>query len=117
MAYWSRFFEKKVNPETVRELVEETGLAHIASLTRLGVRNYAFTMKTKPYTHTRHYFHITLAQCPADRWSQWETNSSIGLGPIEFDLFWMSLDQAEDELGFGFALLLPELKAALRAEL
>jgi 8-oxo-dGTP pyrophosphatase MutT (NUDIX family) len=97
-----------------RELAEETGIGGIASISLLGTRNYAFTMKDKPYNHTRHHFHITLTHAPQPRWSHWETQSSLRLGPIEFDLFWMDLDQAQRELGFGFALMLPELKALLR---
>jgi 8-oxo-dGTP pyrophosphatase MutT (NUDIX family) len=85
-----------------RELLEETGLADIASLTLLGTRDYEFESKGRACCHARHHFHITLSGQPHARWSHWEQDSSLGLGPIEFDLFWMPFVQAADELGYGF---------------
>ncbi len=85
-----------------RELAEETGLENIASMTLLETRDYEFQHNGKPHRHVRHHFHITLAGTPRERWSHWETSSSLGLGPIEFALFWMSFEQAVDELGYGF---------------
>jgi 8-oxo-dGTP pyrophosphatase MutT (NUDIX family) len=85
-----------------RELLEETGLADIASLTLLGSRAYEFQSKGRVCRHMRHHFHITLLSRPRERWSHWEQDSSLGLGPIEFDLFWMPFTQAADELGYGF---------------
>ena len=85
-----------------RELAEETGLEDVASMTLLETRDYEFQHKGKAHRHIRHYFHITLAGTPRERWSHWETSSSLGLGPIEFALFWMDLEQAADELGYGF---------------
>ncbi len=85
-----------------RELLEETGLADIASLTLLGTRAYEFHSKGRACRHMRHHFHITLPGSPRERWSHWEQDSSLGLGPIEFDLFWMGIAQAAEELGYGF---------------
>jgi 8-oxo-dGTP pyrophosphatase MutT (NUDIX family) len=85
-----------------RELFEETGLADVASLALLGIRDYNFHSKGRACSHLRHHFHITLAGTPRQRWSHWEQDSSLGLGPIEFDLFWMPFAQAADELGYGF---------------
>jgi 8-oxo-dGTP pyrophosphatase MutT (NUDIX family) len=85
-----------------RELAEETGLADIASLTLLGTRGYEFHSKGRACRHTRHHFHITLTGTPRERWSHWEQDSSLGLGPIEFDLFWMPFTEAAEQLGYGF---------------
>jgi 8-oxo-dGTP pyrophosphatase MutT (NUDIX family) len=85
-----------------RELLEETGLADIASLTLLGTREYEFQSKGRACRHTRHHFRITLTGTPRERWSHWEQDSSLGLGPIEFDLFWMPYAEAADALGYGF---------------
>lgn len=96
-----------------RELVEETGLQDIASMTLLGTQNYEFQHTGKPHRHVRHHFHITLAGTPRERWSHWETSSSLGLGPIEFSLFWMSLEPAAHELGYGFGPPLAEFTPML----
>lgn len=96
-----------------RELAEETGLDAIASVTLLGVRDYVFIYKGVTCRHARHHFHVTLAAEPPARWRHWEQHSSLGLGPIQFDLFWMDLQQAERELGFGFQMMLPDLAARL----
>ncbi len=96
-----------------RELAEETGLADIASMTLLGTRDYEFHHNGKSHRHTRHHFHVTLAGIPRERWSHWETSSSLGLGPIEFALFWMNFQQAADELGYGFGPPLREFTPAL----
>jgi 8-oxo-dGTP pyrophosphatase MutT (NUDIX family) len=96
-----------------RELAEETGLTDIASMALLGTHNYEFQHKDKPHKHVRHHFHVTLAGTPRERWSHWETSSSLGLGPIEFSLFWMNFQQAADELGYGFGPPLEEFTPAL----
>ena len=96
-----------------RELAEETGLADIASMTPLGMQDYQFQHKGKPHRHERHHFHITLTGPPRERWSHWETSSSLGLGPIEFALFWMDFEQAADELGYGFGPPLAEFMPQL----
>jgi 8-oxo-dGTP pyrophosphatase MutT (NUDIX family) len=85
-----------------RELLEETGLAELASLTLLGTRAYEFNSQGRACRHVRHHFHITLAGVARERWSHWEQDSSLGLGPIEFALFWMPFSEAADELGYGF---------------
>jgi 8-oxo-dGTP pyrophosphatase MutT (NUDIX family) len=85
-----------------RELAEETGLTDIASITLLGTRDYEFPSQGRACRHTRHHFHITLPGTPRERWSHWEQDSSLGLGPIEFDLFWMPYTAAADALGYGF---------------
>lgn len=100
-----------------RELFEETGLTGIAALTPLLQQSYAFKAFGVEQTHQRHYFHVELAahMMPPERWSHTEHQSSLGLGPIEFALFWIDLDQATHELGYGFAHALPELRARLAA--
>ena len=56
---------------------------------------------------------ITLKGEPPARWSHWETDSSLGCGPIEFALFWVGFEQASRELGYGFADMLPELRRVM----
>jgi 8-oxo-dGTP pyrophosphatase MutT (NUDIX family) len=94
--------DEEIETAARRELLEETGLADISSLISLGSRAYEFHSKGRACRHTRHHFHITLPGVPRERWSHWEQDSSLGLGPIEFDLFWMPFVQAADELGYGF---------------
>jgi 8-oxo-dGTP pyrophosphatase MutT (NUDIX family) len=96
-----------------RELLEETGLSDIATMTLLGVRDYTFTVRGTACRHERHHFHLTLAAASQERWQHWEQNSSLGLGPIRFELFWLPIDVAARELGYGFQLMLPQLQAAL----
>ena len=77
-----------------RELLEETGIAGIASLRVLGQRQYLFNFRGVQQVHTRHFLHLTLQNEPQQHWSHVEKDSSLGFGPIEFQLFWMELDQA-----------------------
>jgi 8-oxo-dGTP pyrophosphatase MutT (NUDIX family) len=99
-----------------RELLEETGLADIASLTLLGVRAYEFQSKGRDCRHMRHHYHVTLSGVPRERWSHWEQESSLGLGPIEFELFWMGFEQSADELGYGFGPPLAEFMPKLQRD-
>ena len=108
--------DEDIATAAMRELAEETGLAEVAALRLIGTRDYAFRLKGVEHLHTRHHFHITLRETPREHWSHTETDSSLGLGPIAFALFWMDLEQAGRELGYGFAVMLPELNAALAAE-
>ena len=96
-----------------RELLEETGIGEIASMYQLGQRVYHFNFRGVRQLHTRHYFHLTLKGEPPARWSHWETDSSLGFGPIEFALFWVGFEQASRELGYGFADMLPELRRVM----
>ena len=96
-----------------RELAEETGLEDVASMRLLATRDYVFEHNDKAHKHIRHFFHITLVGTPRERWSHWETSSSLGFGPIEFALFWMDFGHAADELGYGFGPPLAEHTPAL----
>jgi 8-oxo-dGTP pyrophosphatase MutT (NUDIX family) len=101
-----------------RELQEETGLTGIAALHLLGVRDYRFDHRGVRNTHTRHFFHVVLwpEYSVQESWSHIEHHSSLGYGPIEFALFWQTFDTAAHELGYGFAELLPALRARFDAK-
>lgn len=100
-----------------RELNEETGLWHQGPLHFLGSGRYHFKYRGFDEIHERHYFHIPLKvdKPLPERWVHTEQNSSLGFKPYALDLFWLDVDAAERNLGYGFGERLGELRAALAA--
>lgn len=100
-----------------RELNEETGLTHAGPIHLLGTGRYHFKYRGFDEIHERHFYHVPLSHVPAlpERWAHTEMNSSLGFKPYALDLYWMEIDTAERDLGYGFAERLGELRAFLAA--
>jgi len=76
----------------LREAGEETGLAGLAVVRKLGESRYNIW----PYRDERQLRHVFELSCPDDvpeRWSSSETDSADG-GPERFECFWIPLRQA-----------------------
>ncbi len=98
-----------------RELSEETGLVHDGPMHALGGGRYHFKYRGFDEIHERHFFHVPLsADAPLpDRWAHTEMNSSLGFKPYALDLYWVDIDAAERDLGYGFGERIAELRTAL----
>lgn len=100
-----------------RELSEETGLIHNGPMHPLGIGHYHFKYRGFDEIHERHFFHVPLpaGEPLPERWAHTEMNSSLGFKPYALDLFWLDIDVAERDLGYGFGERLADLRAALAA--
>jgi 8-oxo-dGTP pyrophosphatase MutT (NUDIX family) len=99
-----------------RELAEETGILAVTACDAIGTCLYSFEHRGVRRTHERHCFHVLPAQTLPESFSHWERTPSNGAPPIEFAFSWLSIAQARQSLGYGFADMLDPVAARLAAQ-
>jgi 8-oxo-dGTP pyrophosphatase MutT (NUDIX family) len=90
----------------VREAREETGLVDFGPATPLGVVDYDARAIGRPEIHRRHFFHLPLRGAAPERWRHYEMFDSGGGGPVEYELYWLPLDEAVRRLSRDHGALL-----------
>ena len=76
----------------LREAREETGLATLRVVRKLGEHDYDM----RPYraeTHHRHVFHLEVEEETPERWLSAEDDADDGSGPKRFECSWLPLAQ------------------------
>jgi 8-oxo-dGTP diphosphatase len=95
----------------VREAKEETGLDQFAGVEFIGISEVDARPYGKDEMHRRHFFHLPLRGSAPERWRHHERHAAEGDGsPIEFELFWISLEEADKCLAYGHGRLLRGLR-------
>ena len=84
-----------------REFVEETGLTPSEALTHLVTQDYSYWMDGRAICHRRHYFHVALTGEQRQTWLHREMTPDSGGPPIRFRFFWLGIDEAGRQLGYG----------------
>jgi 8-oxo-dGTP pyrophosphatase MutT (NUDIX family) len=80
----------------LREAGEETGLTGLSLGTYLGKDRYK--IPEQDVVLERHFFRLHVEPPLPDRWLSYELNPSDGSpAPIEFEFFWMPLEQVRQE--------------------
>ncbi len=93
----------------LRELYEESGLADVEIVRRLGRYRYDRAPDHEEI-HDRHIYHLKLVGQAPSTWLHYETNGGSKVGPpIAFNLFWMKLDDPALDLAAGQGDLLWKL--------
>lgn len=98
----------------LREAREETGLANLKLVAKLGTRRVSVGEQG---WLRRHFFQLALDDSadPPQRWRCAEMDPSDGSpAPIWFELYWVSLQDGLPELAFGQGALLDRLLPAGR---
>jgi 8-oxo-dGTP pyrophosphatase MutT (NUDIX family) len=85
----------------VREAWEETGLDTFKSIRPLGLSEFDARPHGKDELHRRHFYHLPLKGLSAERWRYDELEPEGGGEAIAFELYWLSLAEAGEQLGFG----------------
>jgi 8-oxo-dGTP pyrophosphatase MutT (NUDIX family) len=81
----------------LREVEEETGLADVVLLHRLGVAQFDARAIGKEQMHERHFFLLLVNDAAPERWTHIEQHSGE-LKPVEFVFCWMPLNEAKQAL-------------------
>ncbi len=76
----------------MRDAEEETGLSGLTMAGLLGGEFLNLRRGGSPQCQHRSYFHLDLPGKPAGRWRHYEAHASDGSPPIEFELYWVSVD-------------------------
>ena len=85
----------------MREAEEETGLAGLRMERYLGSRTYDFTERGGG-PERRHFYHLSYAGDSPERWLSYEHAPSDGTPPpVEFEMYWTGLEDAELDWGHG----------------
>jgi 8-oxo-dGTP diphosphatase len=79
----------------LREAYEESGLEGLQLVASLGSQDYDLdALGLGKGTQRRHFFHLKLDEETPESWLNYEWNPSDGgPAPIEFEFFWVPLDQ------------------------
>ena len=93
----------------LREAEEETGLSAFGEPRPLGVVEFDAREVGRDEVHRRHFFHLPLLEEAPERWRHHEMHDSGGGGPVEYELYWMPIDEAARRLARGHGSLLAEL--------
>lgn len=94
----------------LREAAEETGLEHLEIVAFLGERERDLRHLGRDEMHIRQFFHLRCLDQPPERWRHNErTPSEGGPGPIEFELYWVSLPDGVPELIGEMGQMLPAI--------
>lgn len=97
-----------------REAREETGLVVLSVPQFLGTLNFDARPFGKNELHTRHFFHLRAIGEVPERWRHFEQDPSDGSGArIEFDLYWLALQEAAGSLIAEHGALLTAVVADL----
>lgn len=94
----------------LREAREETGLTNLGAPRFLGMQVFDARPLGKPEIHERHFFHLEAKTPVPEAWRHHEQDSSDTPGAIAFDLYWVTLEQAEQELVANHGQLLSLLR-------
>ena len=98
----------------LREAEEETGLAAFDRPRFLGLQEFDARPFGKTEIHRRHFFHLQLSGNAPENWRHYERDPSDGSGQaIAFDLYWLPLETAQDELVASHGQLLHLLQEAV----
>ena len=100
---------ESVEEAAMRELLEETGLVPTEPPRLLGTADYAFEKDGRTFLHRRAHFQVPLPGDPPVTWHHVERTPDGGGGPIRFRLFWLDVEAARAQLGFGMAMFLDRL--------
>ena len=102
----------------LREAREETGLACLRPSSYLGQNDSTFKDGDgQTVTVHRHFYHLRFCGQAPERWQHWESTPSGGVtGPILFELWWASYQEAEALLLPWFAVFLCQIQSELRSE-
>jgi hypothetical protein len=83
----------------LREAAEESGLGGVKLVAYLGSQDYDLGALGER-TLRRHFYHLKLDGGAPETWLNYERNPSDGgPAPIEFEFFWVPLDQAPELAG------------------
>ncbi len=96
----------------LREAQEETGLSGLRYRALLGSFERDLSQFGRDETITAWFVHLDTDETTPARWRCFEVDPSEGEEPIEFELYWVSVD-AVPQLGGIDAALLPALRLAL----
>lgn len=99
----------------MREAYEETGLDGLQLAAYLGREDSTYTDKNgHEVTSRRHFFHLRFSGQSPQRWRHWEETPSGDVdGPILFELWWATFDEAKSLVYGRFATLLHRLQGEL----
>jgi 8-oxo-dGTP pyrophosphatase MutT (NUDIX family) len=93
-----------------REAREETGLTTLVLKKYLGKSEYRVPGTRPPETILRHFFHFTSPPDAPGTWQHAELHPSDGSSaPILFEFFWLTIDEAAQELNPYYTAKLQEL--------
>jgi 8-oxo-dGTP pyrophosphatase MutT (NUDIX family) len=97
----------------LREAIEETGLTTLQMVGFLGEQLWhnPYPEGSYPVAH-RHFYHLTVAAPPPDRWRHSEPSPSIGTENHVFEFFWVSLTNVPPliaDMGYHLPTLLNPL--------
>lgn len=94
----------------LREAWEETGLAGLELVAKLGEDTFHLGRYGRDETQHRTFYHLRCTQPPPQTWRHAETDASDGTpGPIWFDLYWADLPLDEPDFVEEFGVFLDRL--------
>ncbi|MEH6468213.1 MAG: NUDIX domain-containing protein [Porticoccus sp.] len=96
----------------IREAKEETGLTQIEVVRFLGSFERDLSEIGRNETIKAWFFHLCTSQSTEPRWRHFEMDSSEVSGPIEFELYWVPINNLPTLGGIDDAML-EELKASV----
>ena len=97
----------------LREAQEETGLTALQLVKFLGSFERDLTDIGRDETIVAWFFHLQTYEVTPETWQHFECDSSEGLGPIEFSVSWVPLNNLP-KLGGIDESMLPELLDSVR---
>jgi len=98
----------------LREAGEETGLQDLVVKTYLGGDEYQDRSTTPCKMLRRYFYHLTCPKDAPEIWQHQEDHPSDGSpGPIRFEYYWLTLDEADGELDPYFNAMLDKLLVSL----
>ena len=93
----------------MREAEEETGLKGLTLISFLGCEEYELCRCGSHERQQRSFYHLDLEGPPVERWRHNEEHASDGSAPIEFEFYWVPLDEVP-HLAAGQDRYLQELR-------
>lgn len=97
----------------LREAQEETGLTALQLISFLGSFERDLTDIGRDETIVAWFFHLQTDEITPEKWQHFECDSSEGLGPIEFSVSWVPLNNLP-KLGGIDESMLAELHTSVR---
>ena len=77
----------------MREAEEETGLKGLTLISFLGCEEYELCRDESHERQQRSFYYLGLKGPPMERWRHHEEHPSDGSASIEFEFYWVSLDE------------------------
>ena len=77
----------------MREAEEETGLKGLTLISFLGCEEYELCRDGYHERQQRSFYHLGLKGPPVERWRHYEEHPSGGSASIEFEFYWVSLNE------------------------